>query len=259
MENKNDKLEKSQDELFKITTNIPEEKRNELYMLVDEFDKITEEENQKLPTVIKKKNVFQKIASKIKSSIINIIMKKRGDTTQTKDIIKDILEGKKEKSKVFAMFKDEEIVGFEVAQISEEQKGKRKVGWKPFMYVKEQYRGVHTRKLNKKVDEWFKENDVNFERTSTGINMERNIRAYISNGYKPDKKDENRVYFIKDYEKPLTPKQKKYLVDQVKKGNPCPRLNELKEKLKVEENSNKTNTINENNKEQIKEKPNWER
>lgn len=138
------------------------------------------------------------------------------------------------------------VVGFEMAQISKE-KNNRIVGWKPWMYIQKEFRNSNqkfideqgkeknknvTLQLDRYVENWFEENDVNYQKTSTGINMLPNIVTYIGLGFKPVSKNENNVFFEKDMEHPLSKEEIKNLIRDAKKGKICTKEGTFRQRVK---------------------------
>ena len=114
------------------------------------------------------------------------------------------------------------VEAFQTAQVR--KNGDSVEGWRNFAYTKQEYSGPITIKdksgCEKKVNitnelydaitEWFHEEGVKIEKTATGKNMLKNILAYIVyKGFVPSYQDDQRIYFIKDYENPRSKEELK--------------------------------------------------
>lgn len=230
--------------LCRIVTEISKEQRAQLYILLQEFEAECEQKNSdsKLPVKIEKRNIIQKLLRKFKENLMKL--KKQ---ESTKSFATDILDGKRENSKLFMLCQGDRVVGFEMAQISKEEND-RIVGWKPWMYIQKEFRNTNhefldeqgekksknvTLQLDRYVENWFEENNVNYQKTSTGINMLPNIVTYIGLGFKPISKNEKNVFFEKDLKNPLTRQEIRDLIKEARKGNICnTKENKFKEKNK---------------------------
>ena len=95
--------------IFKIVTEISEEQRKQLYTLIEEFEDEYNEKNKKLPAKASKINIFQKLFNKFKDRL-----SKPENHEHSKNMARDILEGKKENSKLFMLCEDDKLVGFEM-------------------------------------------------------------------------------------------------------------------------------------------------
>ncbi len=229
--------------LFSIVTSISEEQKTQLYALLEKFEIECDEKNSdsNLPAKIEKKNIVQKLLSEFRKIFIKLRKQEN-----TKNIANDILNGKKENSRLFMLCQGDRVVGFEMAQISKE-KNNRIVGWKPWMYIQKEFRNSNqkfideqgkeknknvTLQLDRYVENWFEENDVNYQKTSTGINMLPNIVTYIGLGFKPVSKNENNVFFEKDMEHPLSKEEIKNLIRDAKKGKICTKEGTFRQRVK---------------------------
>lgn len=140
-----------------------------------------------------------------------------------------------------------------MAQISTEGNN-RIVGWKPWMYIKEEFRNTKQEfidghgesksgnvalELDGYVENWFKENGVNYQKTSTGINMLHNIITYIGLVFKPVSKNETAVFLEKDINNPLSKQEIRELIRMAKQGKLCSKPNYLKDRVRYSlENNN---------------------
>lgn len=229
-------------DMFRVITQISEEQRIQLYTLLEKFETECEDKNSKskLPAKVEEKSIFQKLWRLFKKHLINLRKQQN-----SKSIAMDILDGKRENSKLFMLCQGDKIVGFEMAQISKEQNDKI-VGWKPWMYIQKEFRNTEQEFINEKgekkvknatlqldenVEHWFSENNVNYQKTSTGINMLPNIVTYIRLGFKPVSKNEKTVFLEKDMRKPLSKQEIKDLVKKAKQGNICQAEKNFKSKM----------------------------
>lgn len=219
--------------MYQIKTEVKNKEENkELKKLVEKFFEEINLKNQRresknLPMEKSKDNKLVSFAKKIIKKI-----KKSNEIKDREGLIDDCLDNKIISDKVFMLFHDKQIVGFELAQLSFED-GK-KVGYKPWMYVLPEYRNKiaefenengdiketnMTIELNKKVEKWFKEQNVEIQKTSTGKNMISNIAAYVYLGYVPIDIDDRIVFFIKDMNSEEIPlKEKLAYIKAAKEG-----------------------------------------
>lgn len=215
--------------IFKIVTEISEEQRKQLYTLIEEFEDEYNEKNKKLPAKASKINIFHKLFNKFKDRL-----SKPENHEHSKNMARDILEGKKENSKLFMLCEDDKLVGFEMAQISKDKD--KIVGWKPWLYIQKELRNTNQEFINERgekekqnvvlyldrsVEDWFAENGVNYQKTSTGINMLPNIVAYVGLGFKPVSKNRKTVFLEKDMENPLSKQKIRDIIKEAQKGNIC--------------------------------------
>lgn len=115
----------------------------------------------------------------------------------------------------YSILKDRDnVVAFMQAQVKK-NKGKNRIeGWRNLAYIEPEYSGkvgetidtygnihksVYTKAMYDEIGQWFEENNVNYERTCTGVNMISNIQTYIyHNGFLPFHKNERNIFLEKD-------------------------------------------------------------
>ena len=226
--------------ILRIVTQISPEQRIQFYTLLEQFElEFAEKNNEdKLPVKVEK-NIFKKLLSKFKKILAKL---KRYD--DSKKMAEDILNGEKEGSKLFILCQEDRVVGFEMAQIAKEDN--RIVGYKPWMYIQKEFRNKNEEfidehgnkklknvalQLDRCVENWFKEHNVNYQKTSTGVNMLPNIITYIRLGFKPVSKNDRTVFFEKDMENPLSRKEMMDLAKNARQGILCPKENNFKKNL----------------------------
>lgn len=113
------------------------------------------------------------------------------------------------------------IVAFQQGQISKEKD--RTEGWRNLIYAEPEYRGKqgeavdsqgnltvnsYFEALYEDIGKWFNENNVNYERICTGVNMLHNIQKYMDKGFKPFDKNKNNI-FLEKYTGKEFPKEEK--------------------------------------------------
>ena len=141
-------------------------------------------------------------------------IKKRIDFA--KESISKIEENKV--TKYFALYDDNKMIAFQTAQIRKEDQIIEE--WRNFAYTEQNYLGLTgdvidtygnvshdfiSNSLYENITKWFKENNVQLERTATGKNMKKNIFTYIVlKSFIPKNIDESRIYLVKDYSKKYT-------------------------------------------------------
>lgn len=143
-----------------------------------------------------------------------------------KDSIK--LKNKRKKTRYYILTKDNVIIAFQTAQVRYEDN--KIEGWRNFGYTEDLYKGrtgavvdtygkiyngILSNVLYQNISKWFDEEKVEIERTATGKNMYKNIKVYIVNkGFVPEKEDEERIYFIKDYNNIKNKLELKYIYEK---------------------------------------------
>ena len=105
----------------------------------------------------------------------------------------------------------ENIVAFQQGQVSKEKEGT--VGWRNLIYAEPEYRGKKGQIIDtqgnltenfyfdalwEELGKWFNENNVDYERICTGVNMIHNIKKYIDKNFLPFQKNESNI-FLKKY------------------------------------------------------------
>lgn len=110
-------------------------------------------------------------------------------------------------TRYYVMKDGDRIVSFQQAQLVKGRDNGRIEGWRTFAYADPDYRGsgqaidsrgvMHQGRYSEiiydDIGQWFEDNGVNYERTCTGANMLKNLKAYIViKGFLPfDKNDKN--------------------------------------------------------------------
>ena len=105
------------------------------------------------------------------------------------------------------------VVAFQQAQIINNQQKSRIEGWRNLAYIEQEYagkigevidsrgivqEGIYTDILYEDIGKWFEENEVGYERISTGVNMLPNILAYIrAKGFLPYNKNGKSIFMEK--------------------------------------------------------------
>ena len=105
------------------------------------------------------------------------------------------------------------VVAFQQAQIINNQQKSRIEGWRNLAYIEQEYagkmgevidskgvvqEGIYTDILYEDIGKWFEENEVGYERITTGVNMLPNILAYIrAKGFLPYNKNGKSIFMEK--------------------------------------------------------------
>lgn len=114
------------------------------------------------------------------------------------------INGGQDETRYYILKDGKHVVGFQQAQISPDKNGII-CGWRPLAYTTPDHRITESkgagRFMYEEVSKWFQEKGVEYEKTTTGVNMLRNIRRYIKVlGFLPYDKGSNTIYLKKVYE-----------------------------------------------------------
>ena len=117
-------------------------------------------------------------------------------------------------SRYYILKDGDKVVSYQFAQIDYERDSNYIEGLRNQAYIMEDYAGrcgliydsngelsntFYSDAMYRDIENWFKEKHVNYERTTTGVNMLPNIYTYIvSKGFLPLDKNENSLYMGKD-------------------------------------------------------------
>ena len=129
---------------------------------------------------------------------------------------KDLIENTSDTvfSRYYILKDGEKVVSYHFAQIDLEAESNYIEGLRNQAYITDEYAGksglvydtsgelsntFYTEAMYRDIEKWFKDNHVNYERTTTGVNMMPNIYSYIvAKGFLPLDKNENTIYLGKD-------------------------------------------------------------
>lgn len=105
------------------------------------------------------------------------------------------------------------MIAFQQVQLSNSQERGRIEGWRNLAYADQEYAGkngqvidtrgeihnkLYSEAIYDDITKWFEENQVNYERTCTGVNMLPNIHAYIrAKGFLPFDKNDKTIFLEK--------------------------------------------------------------
>lgn len=176
---------------------------------------ISEFEGKSELSILTNKDIEQlkrDIASQI-SSAKELIVNKTNENIETRYyILKD----------------DNQMIAFQQVQLVKRKENDRIEGWRNLAYIEQEYagktgqvidsRGVlhdnfYSEIIYEDIGQWFKENEINYERTCTGVNMLSNILAYIRvKGFLPFNKNSKNIFLEKfvDYKVDITTLSKAY-------------------------------------------------
>lgn len=120
------------------------------------------------------------------------------------------------------------MISFQQVQLAKRKENDRIEGWRNLAYAEQEYAGksgqvidsrgilqdgLYSEIIYEDIGQWFEENEVNYERTCTGVNMLSNILAYIrAKGFLPFSKNEKNIFLEKfmDYKVDRTTLSKAY-------------------------------------------------
>ena len=105
------------------------------------------------------------------------------------------------------------MISFQQVQLGKRKENDRIEGWRNLAYAEQEYAGksgqvidsrgilqdgLYSEIIYEDIGQWFEENEVNYERTCTGVNMLSNILAYIRvKGFLPFSKNEKNIFLEK--------------------------------------------------------------
>lgn len=115
-------------------------------------------------------------------------------------------------SRYYVLKDEDKIIGFQQAQVV--KRGEDRIeGWRNLAYIEQEYagksgevfgieddlyKGLYSEAIYDDIGKWFNENEVNYERTCTGVNMLSNIFAYTrAKGFLPFDKNNNNIFLEK--------------------------------------------------------------
>ena len=173
-------------------------KRKQKYDIVNKA--VQEFEELREPSILTKQDIEQ-----LKKNIEEQI-------SCAKELIEKKTNGNIE-TRYYVMKDGEKMVSFQQAQIVKDAIGGTVEGWRNLAYIEPEYtgefgqaidsrgelhRGFYSKIIYDDIGKWFEENGVEYERTTTGVNMLQNIKAYITNfGFLPFDKNDKTIFLMK--------------------------------------------------------------
>lgn len=138
--------------------------------------------------------------------------------SSAKELIEHRINGNTE-TRYYVMTDGNRMVSFQQVQLSKGKVDGRIEGWRNLAHTVQDYRsksgqvvdsegnlhdGIYSKIIYDVIGRWFEENGVNYERTCTGVNMLKNIGAYIKvMGFLPFSKNDKNIFLEKFKDHPI--------------------------------------------------------
>lgn len=138
--------------------------------------------------------------------------------SSAKELIEHRINGNTE-TRYYVMTDGNRMVSFQQVQLSKGKVDGRIEGWRNLAHTVQDYRsksgqvvdsegnlydGIYSKIIYDDIGRWFEENGVNYERTCTGVNMLKNIGAYIKvMGFLPFSKNDKNIFLEKFKDHPI--------------------------------------------------------
>jgi len=147
--------------------------------------------------------------------------------SSAKELIDNRTNGNTE-TRYYILKDGDRMISFQQVQLAKRKENDRIEGWRNLAYAEQEYAGksgqvidsrgilqdgLYSEIIYEDIGQWFEENEVNYERTCTGVNMLSNILAYIRvKGFLPFSKNEKNIFLEKfmDYKVDRTTLSKAY-------------------------------------------------
>lgn len=194
-----------------------------------------------IDTYVRNKQEFSSLKGKNKIELVNnainefdgkhelSVLSKQEIEELTKNIEFQIDTAKKEiqnstdkniQTRYYILKDQDKVVSFQQVQISKSKQPQLIEGWRNLAYSEPEYagkngsiidskgniqQGIYNELIYEDVENWFNENNVNYERTCTGVNMLPNILAYIkAKKFVPFSKNSETIFLEKYKDKEIS-------------------------------------------------------